>query len=177
MPDNILITQKGVQTVRALRVNQKQARKDFSAGRVQVLSNIRAGSVVGMDGGGFPAIQKIEAACASASPEKYLVVNGVASDPVLLHDEWLLKNKWQDILMGIRVLQRCQSFQKVFVVSRSPHYGVCQKKCPIHLPIGGMVKAAKYGLTIPKDVSELCLGCNACTCFCSAGINTACYIK
>lgn len=294
----------------------------------QILSNIRASQVSGMSGSGFPSVKKIETACASTAEKKYLVINSISSDPALLHDDWLLEEKWKDILTGIHVLQKCLAFEKIIIATRNPfhpqvtetsplsvkqldffyplgeehilinrllgipigygeipaEYGIlvfnvqtvfmigqaamngrripyryltaanlvtgearivrapigtsvsevlyaafeqpkgtelfagdgamnchqitknericestnaifyahspyfsnpsacigcgkCQKKCPVHLPVAGIMKTVKYGQTIPREISSQCLGCNACTYFCSAGIDTAHYMR
>lgn len=302
---------------------------DIPTDPATIIARIRENDVVGLGGGGFPTAQKIKTVVDAPVERKYLIVNAVECDPGLLHDEWLLMNRWDEVKLGISALCRCLSFHKVFIASRhsvnpdvsgidasicfprldyfypmgeehiliqkllgleikkkdapakhgmlvlniqtvmaighvvttgqgfSEKYltaadlttgyariaktpigrsayavlcdsigindkasiyigngileakeisendsittltgcvvyakpirfadssscidcGVCQKKCPFSLPVGGLVKTLKYGQEIPTDVVETCVGCGGCTYFCKVGINLKPFIN
>ena len=54
--------------------------------------------------------------------------------------------------------------------------GVCAKKCPFNIPIGGIISYTKFGQSFSDDITNKCIGCNACAYFCKAGINTKCFV-
>ncbi len=54
--------------------------------------------------------------------------------------------------------------------------GTCQRKCPVHLPIAGLIKYAGFGQKIPEHITRECIACGACSYFCKAGIDTRKYI-
>lgn len=292
----------------------------------EILAAIEREHIVGLSGGGFPAAEKIMAIMRAEVPEKILLVNAVECDPGLLHDEWLLLHRWQDIEQGISALNRIIPFAKIVVASRhivqptrmelpisflqtdyfypmgEEHFlikkalgialemheipaqkgilvhniqtvlaigqaaagipfdcryltaidlpkgtakivratfgadvkatlklafeeqpseaiyagdgvmrchsakpdekitaqtncviyavpaeyskagaclgcGTCQKKCPLKLPVAGLMKYNQYGQTIPQDILNDCLHCNACSYFCKAGIDLMQYLK
>lgn len=293
------------------------------------LQCIDAASLVGLSGGGFPAAIKIGAAAAAPAKDKYLIVNAVACDPGLLHDDWILKNRWKEIEAGIAALCSYIPFRKILVASHLPvsfqtlqnkgapaiefpridyfypmgeehflikqvlgreigpsvhpsdngilvlniqtvfaignlargnpfsgryltamdltdgrariiyapfgtnaadalesalgpnegknrflgdgvmnchalhaddpitpqtncliyavpiHFsdpsacmgcGTCQRKCPLKLPVAGLIKAAKYGTPVPIKIQKACIRCNACGYFCKAGIDAMRYM-
>ena len=293
-----------------------------------ILSRIHGGAVEGLSGSRFPSGRKIETVIASSAEDKYFIVNAVECDPALLHDGWLLTERWNAVALGIRAVCRCVAFRKVVVASRGcvarhaaetaaeiafqrldsfyplgeEHIlidkvlgirlakqvvpaeqgilvlnvqtvlaigqaaasgrttacryltaadltdgrarivrapfgadaaallkqalgvnekasayigggamgghpmapdelitagtsciayaypvrfsepeaclgcGVCRRRCPVGLPVAGIVKSVRMGQPVPADIAAACLGCNACTYFCKAGIHTKHYM-
>lgn len=83
-----------------------------------ILERIASWQIIGMGGAGFPAIDKIRSLMASIANEKTLIINAVQCDPALLHDEWLLTNRWDEVAAGITAICRCIKFNKIVVASR-----------------------------------------------------------
>lgn len=76
-------------------VNKKQVkREDF-------LQKIADSGIVGMGGGGFPVIKKINTFLSSDERNRKIIINAVECEPGLKHDEWLLFNRKEEIAAGI----------------------------------------------------------------------------
>lgn len=83
----------------------------------EILERIQRADIKGLSGSGFPTIQKIEALLSAKVAHKYLIINGVACDPGLLHDTWLIQNKCEDIKKAVQILNRLVSFEEVVVAT------------------------------------------------------------
>ncbi len=62
-----------------------------------LLIKLKQYNITGMSGSGFPASDKIKTFMASTAQEKYIVINAVECDPGLVHDSWLLINRYEYI--------------------------------------------------------------------------------
>lgn len=79
----------------------------------------------GMSGNGFSVYKKMMTV-KEAKDSKILIVNGMECEPGLLHDEWLLKNRYDEIIKGMEIIQRLIHFdrsilaEKESIFARSP---------------------------------------------------------
>jgi ferredoxin len=80
-----------------------------------LLRRIEENEVFGCGGAAFPTVNKINGVLSSDADKKYLVINGVECDPGLVHDKWLLRNRTEDILRGIKAVYSCINFSKVIL--------------------------------------------------------------
>jgi electron transport complex protein RnfC len=80
-----------------------------------IIERIRDSEVYGCGGAAFPAVEKIKGVLNSAADKKYMVINGVECDPGLIHDKWLLRNRVNDILQGIKAIGSCIKFTEVIL--------------------------------------------------------------
>ncbi|HEX3077989.1 MAG TPA: 4Fe-4S dicluster domain-containing protein [Lachnospiraceae bacterium] len=84
----------------------------------QILGRIKQGNISGLSGSGFPTTKKIDEVMNSKASKRYLIVNGVECDPGLLHDAWLLHNRYQEITNGIELLRKCIPFDEVILATK-----------------------------------------------------------
>jgi Na+-translocating ferredoxin:NAD+ oxidoreductase RnfD subunit/ferredoxin len=85
----------------------------------EILRRIEKNKVFGMGGAAFPAANKIRTVMESKAPDKHLIINAAECDPGLVHDKWLLRNRSNEILQGIEILQKCSPFKSVTVAAKS----------------------------------------------------------
>ncbi|WP_394921247.1 hypothetical protein [uncultured Robinsoniella sp.] len=83
-----------------------------------ILERIRNSEIRGLSGGGFPVYKKIEAVLEANKDKKYFIINGIECDPGLLHDEWIRRNKLDEVLFGIRAISKCVNFDRIILASR-----------------------------------------------------------
>lgn len=81
----------------------------------QILERIKRNEVYGMGGGAFPTSDKIGDVISSGADKKYLIINAVECDPGLIHDKWLLKNRYDDIFKGIELISKCIGFDGKYI--------------------------------------------------------------
>jgi Na+-translocating ferredoxin:NAD+ oxidoreductase RnfC subunit len=95
-----------------------------------ILGSIERSNVFGFGGAAFPTIKKIRTAIDANAGECHLIINGVECDPGLIHDKWLLHNRIDNVVNGIRLLEVC-------------------------LPLSSKTIAVKHdeGLRLPEDIS------------------------
>lgn len=83
-----------------------------------ILERIRNSEIRGLSGGGFPVYEKIEAVLEANREKTYFIINGIECDPGLLHDEWIRRNKLDEVLFGIRAISKCVNFDRIILASR-----------------------------------------------------------
>lgn len=86
--------------------------------RDSILSEIRRQGVPGFGGSGFPAAVKLQTVLEAKADRKYLIINAVECDPGLLHDRWLLMNRFSEVEKGITLLTACAHFHKVILATK-----------------------------------------------------------
>lgn len=74
--------------------------------------------VYGMGGGAFPTGRKLQTILDSNVQDKIFIINAAECDPGLVHDKWLLQNRYEDILKGIEVITGCIHFTKVIIAAK-----------------------------------------------------------
>ena len=83
-----------------------------------LLEKIHQSNLKGLSGNGFSTVDKLEMLDDSKAEKKFLIVNGVECDPGLVHDSWLLKNRFDLVKQGILVLQHVFSFEKIMIATK-----------------------------------------------------------
>ena len=83
------------------------------------LTAIRNADITGMSGNGFPTHRKINTFLSADSDKKILLINAVECDPALLHDEWLLKNRFSEIAQTIDCLIKTFSLDKAILATKN----------------------------------------------------------
>lgn len=83
-----------------------------------LLAEVEASGITGMSGNGFPVAEKMKAFLASDAPKKVLLINAAECDPGLVHDSWLLKHRYPEIVLGIRYLQQAFSLQDTVLATK-----------------------------------------------------------
>lgn len=95
--------------------HQKGTLEMFS--KESIIEKIEKANIKGLSGSGFPIIEKIKSVQNAEVTHKYLIVNGVACDPGLIHDTWLAREKSKEINMGIQILNKLISFKEVIIAT------------------------------------------------------------
>ena len=84
-----------------------------------ILDKISKNDVYGCGGAAFPTSKKIMTVLNSKVKLKYFIINGVECDPGLIHDKWLLHNRANDILKGIKAVCKCVDFSDVILAVKN----------------------------------------------------------
>ena len=85
----------------------------------ELLAAIESAELTGMSGNGFYTYIKIKSFLSANSPNKILLINAVECDPALLHDEWLLSNRYVEIAQAVNRLTQALSFEKVVLATKN----------------------------------------------------------
>lgn len=85
----------------------------------ELLEVVRRKGLVGMSGSGFPVEKKIEAFMEAAVPEKILIINAAECEPGLVHDEWLIKNRYREVCQGAEILKKCLDIDRCVVAEKT----------------------------------------------------------
>lgn len=105
-----------------------------------LLLAIEKSGVTGMSGNGFSIYEKIKSFLASASNRRLLLINAVECDPGLVHDEWLLANRYKEITRCIHYLKQSLCLQEIILATKSktikPNNDFSVVKVPPRYPMG-----------------------------------------
>ncbi len=71
----------------------------------QLLERIQQAGIVGLGGATFPSAVKISGFINSQKPVKTLIINGAECEPYITCDDRLMRDKAEEIITGIRILQ------------------------------------------------------------------------
>ena len=63
-------------------------------------------------------LDKIKTVRASEFAEKYLLINALETDPIKVHEEWLLQNRSDLIQLGIKAVKKTCHFAKTVIASK-----------------------------------------------------------
>lgn len=83
-----------------------------------VIETIKDNNLAGLSGGGYQVADKIRALVESKESKRILLINGVECDPGLIHDSWLIKNRFEDIKEGIEVLNAYIGFDSILIATK-----------------------------------------------------------
>lgn len=84
----------------------------------ELLLKIQKSGITGMSGNGFSIYEKINSFLASKSKKRVLLINAVECDPGLVHDEWILKNRYTEITRCIHYLTQSLCLQTVTLATK-----------------------------------------------------------
>ncbi|HKM34192.1 MAG TPA: 4Fe-4S dicluster domain-containing protein [Lachnospiraceae bacterium] len=82
------------------------------------ISLIKESGLTGLSGNGFLTAEKLETIQKSNVAKKILIVNSVECDPVLVHDKWILANKWEQVKRGIEILNQNLHFSNILLATK-----------------------------------------------------------
>jgi len=124
-----------------------------------LLASLESANVTGMSGNGFPIYRKIVSFLSSKSTEKILLVNAVECDPALLHDEWLLKNRYTEISHTINCLIKVFGLDKAVLATKKKFIKSNDKfsikVVPPRYPMGEEHFLIRQALGIPLENNEI----------------------
>jgi len=102
------------------QINEESRVSNFSAdiSKEELLTAIENAGLTGMSGNGFSTHRKLTSFLASKSKDKILLINAVECDPALLHDEWILNNRYAEIKHTIHCLTHAFSLKKVVLATK-----------------------------------------------------------
>jgi ferredoxin len=87
-----------------------------------LLAAIKDANITGMSGNGFPVSKKIDTFLSSKSGKRIMLINAVECDPALLHDEWLLNNRYAEILQSVHYLTQAFSLELVILATKNKYF-------------------------------------------------------
>ncbi|MCL2697023.1 MAG: 4Fe-4S dicluster domain-containing protein [Oscillospiraceae bacterium] len=142
-------------------IGQESGIPDFiyKVSKDNLLAAIENANLTGMSGNGFPVHKKINAFLSSGSGKKILLINAVECDPALLHDEWLLKNRFNEIAQTIDLLAKTFSLDKAVLAVKSEsvescgNFSVCV--VPPRYPMGEEHFLIRRVLGIPLEIKNI----------------------
>jgi Na+-translocating ferredoxin:NAD+ oxidoreductase subunit C len=127
--------------------------------RENLLASLESTNITGMSGNGFPVYKKIISFLSSKSTEKILLINAVECDPALLHDEWLLKNRYNEISNTINYLTQVLGLDKVVLATKNKFIKSNDKFSikivPPRYPMGEEHFLIRQVLGIPLENNEI----------------------
>lgn len=115
-------------------VNKEQVTGEY------FLQKLEASGLVGMGGGCFPVIKKINTFLSSDEGDRKIIINAVECEPGLKHDEWLLYNRKDEIVAGIGYIINALRVSDVTIAVSlklnwaNEEFKICQ--VPARFPIG-----------------------------------------
>jgi len=124
-----------------------------------LLASLENANVTGMSGNGFSINKKISGFLSSKSTQKILLVNAVECDPALLHDEWLLKNRYNEISHTIHYLIQVLCLDKAVLATKNKCIKLNNKfsikTVPPRYPMGEEHFLIRQVLDIPLKNNEI----------------------
>jgi Na+-translocating ferredoxin:NAD+ oxidoreductase RnfC subunit len=84
-----------------------------------LLAALEKSGITGMSGNGFPIHSKIKTFLSSNANNKILLINAVECDPALLHDEWLLANRYDEIARSVTYLKQAFSLDQAVLAAKN----------------------------------------------------------
>lgn len=105
-----------------------------------LIEKLRCSKLTGLSGNGFSVAEKIEAFRNCDANENILLVNAVECDPGLIHDEWILEHRLNQVLKSIEILDHIFHFQKKVIAAKVEmtcrNCSIEMKKVPNRYPMG-----------------------------------------
>ncbi|MBE6063767.1 MAG: 4Fe-4S dicluster domain-containing protein [Clostridium butyricum] len=130
-----------------------------------LLLEIEKAQLTGMSGNGFPTYKKLKAVLESSSENRVVIINGAECDPGLIHDEWLIRNRLDDIILGSKLISDMIGANDVFLATRLKKgfesiEGIKVKPLPNRYPMGAeniLIKQT-LGIELDKNVIPVSVG-------------------
>lgn len=115
----------------------------------------RENMLEGRSGNRFKTADKLEN---FKTPGGILIVNAVECDPGLLHDAWIYRNRAEDVVRGINILNNCFNFSDIIIGTKEPlrdkYNGIKQVKVKDRFPMGyekTLIKTV-LGMELPAEI-------------------------
>jgi Na+-translocating ferredoxin:NAD+ oxidoreductase RnfC subunit len=96
---------EGVKYINLTENNRLEAGTTHIQSADELIVLLKKAGLKGQSGNGFPTADKLQAFNESKVENRSILINSVACDPGLIHDEWLLDHQMDSINKGIEVLQ------------------------------------------------------------------------
>jgi len=127
--------------------------------REDFLTALESVDITGMSGNGFPIYKKITSFLLSESAKKVLLINAVECDPALMHDKWLLDNRYAEITHAIHYLTQALSLGDVVLATKNKYVKANSKFSvsivPPRYPMGEEHFLIRQALGIPLNHKEI----------------------
>jgi Na+-translocating ferredoxin:NAD+ oxidoreductase RnfC subunit len=124
-----------------------------------LIAAIKDANITGMSGNGFSIYKKINTFLSSKSGKRMLLVNAVECDPALLHDEWLLNNRYSEIIQAVNYLTQTFSLEKVILTVKNKYFKPDGKlsvsTVPARYPMGEEHFLIRQAAGIPLENTEI----------------------
>lgn len=82
-----------------------------------IITLCRDAGITGGSGNGFPVSDKLDAI---KDKNVTLIINGVECDPGLVHDAWIYRNRFKEVVCGINLLRSAFGFRRVILATKEP---------------------------------------------------------
>lgn len=119
-------------------------------------------NLTGMSGSGFPVYRKLEAFVKAEVMTKCIVINAAECEPGLIHDQWLIEHKFQQIVYNAMALCHILKAESIHIAAKSFPDGsgrtensVALSKVPPLYPMGEEKILIKQVLGITLDREEI----------------------
>ena len=134
----------------------------------RILELLQECDLTGMSGNGFSVKTKLELLIQHQSG-KMLLINGVECEPGLIHDEWMLKNHWDEVSKGVQLLCKAIPFERCVLAHKIPReerrtkrktIGFEEYIVPVKYPLGEehlLIKQV-FGETLQKNENPVAAG-------------------
>ncbi len=99
-----------------------------------LLSEIEKSKITGMSGNGFSIYEKISSFIASEAIRRVLLINAVECDPGLLHDEWLLTNRYEEITRVSHYLKQALGLNQIFLATKNKMINSTEEITVVNVP-------------------------------------------
>lgn len=82
------------------------------------ISLVKESGLVGLSGNGFLTGEKLKTIQETKAKNRVLIINSVECDPILIHDKWILSNKWVQVKQGIEILHENLHFNHIILATK-----------------------------------------------------------
>lgn len=82
------------------------------------ISLVKESGLVGLSGNGFLTGEKLKTIQETKAKNRVLIINSVECDPILIHDKWILSNKWEQVKQGIEILHENLQFIHIILATK-----------------------------------------------------------
>lgn len=115
--------------------------KKSTPNKEQMIRMLHEARLLGQSGSGFLVAEKLRSFANTSGKYKVLIVNAAECDPGLLHDEWLLRNKAEEIAKGIEYITLALSIPESYLARKGK-----KEQEKVVMPSGVIVKevSARY---------------------------------
>lgn len=104
------------------------------------LSKIEASKLPGMSGSSVLILDKIKSILNSNNKDRILIVNAVECEPSLMHDEWILENRLDEVIQGTKYIKKALNISRCILASKKDFIKIQDnvefKAVPARYPMG-----------------------------------------
>lgn len=100
----------------------------------ELIAKLAGEKLLGLSGGGFPTAEKLKRFVETREKAGYLIINAVECEPSLLHDEWILTHCYEEVKLGIEILEKSLALKKTYIAAKIGNPGVGSEACYVQVP-------------------------------------------